>query len=84
MKLEPLRLSPGTDQLLALDGPAPAAGERAGVVNTAASHGDRVTVPPLSFFANRLNGDHWIWVRRGPAASRTVDRVGGGAADRHW
>ena len=59
-------------------------GERAGVVITAANHGDQLTVLPLSFFANRLNADHWIWVRRGPAASRTVDRVGGGAADRHW
>jgi len=84
MKLKPLRLTPGTDLLLALAGLPLQRGEQAGVVITVANHSDQITALPLSFFANRLIDDHWISVRGGSAASRTVDLVGGGAADRHW
>ena len=62
-------------------------------------YGDQISVQRLSFFSSRLNGDHWIWARKGDtwrvgifarerqldlqAASRAEDLVGGGAADRH-
>jgi hypothetical protein len=33
----------------------------------AADHGYQITVQQLSFFSSRLNGDHWIWARKGDA-----------------
>ena len=37
------------------------------IVAIAADHGDQITVQQLSFFSNRLNGDHWTWARKGDA-----------------
>ena len=37
------------------------------IVAIAADHGFQITVQQLSFFSNRLNGDHWIWARKGDA-----------------
>ena len=33
----------------------------------AADKGFQITVQQLSFFSNRINGDHWIWARKGDA-----------------
>ncbi len=35
------------------------------IVAIAADNGYRITVPQLSFFSRCLNGDHWVWSRRG-------------------
>jgi hypothetical protein len=37
------------------------------IVAIAADHGYRISVQQLSFFSSRLNGDHWIWARKGDA-----------------
>jgi hypothetical protein len=37
------------------------------IVAIAADHGDQISVQQLSFFSSRLNGDHWIWARKGDA-----------------
>ena len=37
------------------------------IVAIAADHGYQITVQQLSFFSSRLNGDHWIWARKGDA-----------------
>ena len=37
------------------------------IVAIAADHGYPITVQQLSFFSSRLNGDHWIWARKGDA-----------------
>jgi predicted ribosomally synthesized peptide with nif11-like leader len=37
------------------------------IVAIAADHGFQITAQQLSFFSNRLNGDHWIWARKGDA-----------------
>ncbi|MCP9791926.1 Nif11-like leader peptide family natural product precursor [Vulcanococcus limneticus] len=35
------------------------------IVAVAAENGYQITVPQLSFFSKRLNGDHWVWARKG-------------------
>jgi predicted ribosomally synthesized peptide with nif11-like leader len=37
------------------------------IMAIAADHGYQITVQQLSFFSSRLNGDHWIWARKGDA-----------------
>ena len=37
------------------------------IVAIAADHGYQISVQQLSFFSSRLNGDHWIWARKGDA-----------------
>ena len=37
------------------------------IVAIAADKGFQITVQQLSFFSNRINGDHWIWARKGDA-----------------
>jgi len=37
------------------------------IVAIAAESGYQITVQQLSFFSNRLNGDHWIWAQKGDA-----------------
>ncbi|MFZ0408364.1 MAG: Nif11-like leader peptide family natural product precursor [Cyanobium sp.] len=35
------------------------------ILEIAADHGFEITLQQLSFYAARLNGDHWIWVQKG-------------------
>jgi Nif11 domain len=37
------------------------------ILEIAADHGFEITLQQLSFYAARLNGDHWIWVQKGEA-----------------
>jgi len=37
------------------------------IVAIAADKGFQITEQQLSFFSNRINGDHWIWARKGDA-----------------
>lgn len=37
------------------------------IVALAAEHGYDITLQQLSHYANRLNGDHWIWAHQGDA-----------------
>jgi hypothetical protein len=37
------------------------------IISLAAEHGYTITLEQLSYFAPRLNGDHWIWVNKGDA-----------------
>ncbi|KEF42575.1 MAG: hypothetical protein ER33_04750 [Cyanobium sp. CACIAM 14] len=35
------------------------------IVEIAAHYGFEITLKQLSYYAPRLNGDHWIWARKG-------------------
>lgn len=35
------------------------------IVGVAAENGYQITASQLSFFSKRLNGDHWVWSRKG-------------------
>lgn len=37
------------------------------ILEIAAEHGFEITLQQLSFYAARLNGDHWIWAQKGEA-----------------
>ncbi len=37
------------------------------ILEIAADHGFEITLQQLSYYAARLNGDHWIWVKKGEA-----------------
>ncbi|MEB3256104.1 MAG: Nif11-like leader peptide family natural product precursor [Synechococcaceae cyanobacterium] len=34
------------------------------IIALAADHGYTITLEQLSYYAHRLNGDHWIWVNK--------------------
>lgn len=34
------------------------------ILAIAAEHGFEITLPQLSYYSARLNGDHWIWVHK--------------------
>lgn len=35
------------------------------ILEIAADHGFEITLQQLRYYASRLNGDHWLWVREG-------------------
>ncbi len=37
------------------------------ILGIAAEHGFEITLQQLSVYADRLNGDHWIWVQKDEA-----------------
>ncbi|KMM17528.1 Nif11-like leader peptide family natural product precursor [Synechococcus sp. GFB01] len=37
------------------------------ILEIAAQHGYEITLEQLSYYADRLNGEHWIWVNKGEA-----------------
>jgi hypothetical protein len=37
------------------------------ILAIAADHGFEITLQQLTYYASRLNGDHWIWVQKSDA-----------------
>ncbi len=37
------------------------------ILQIASEHGYEITLQQLSYYAARLNGDHWVWVQKGDA-----------------
>lgn len=57
------------------------------IIALASDHGYDITLQQLSYYAHRLNGDHWIWVHKGDtwrerffASERQLDLQASGAA----
>ncbi len=38
-----------------------------GILKIAADHGYEITLQQLRYYAAQLNGDHWIWMKKGEA-----------------